>query len=48
MGKGVMIYKSGRVYEGDWKDDLRDGHGYERYANGNVYKGSFETGKAHG
>lgn len=47
-GKGVMRYKSGRVFEGDWQNDLRHGHGYERYQNGNVYKGSFDTGKAHG
>ena len=30
-GKGVMKYKSGRVYEGDWIKDLRHGRGYERY-----------------
>ena len=43
-----MKYKTGRVYEGDWINDLRHGHGYERYANGNVYFGDFDTGKAHG
>lgn len=36
-----MKYKSGRVYEGDWLTDLRDGRGYERYQNGNVYLGDF-------
>ena len=29
-GKGVMIYKSGRIYEGDWVVDQRTGRGYER------------------
>jgi len=43
-----MKYKSGRVYEGEWLNDLRHGRGYERYENGNVYLGQFETGKAHG
>lgn len=43
-----MIYQNGRVYEGNWKQDLRHGTGYERYANGNWYRGNFETGKAHG
>lgn len=47
-GKGVMKYKSGRVYEGDWKEDIRHGRGYERYENGNIYIGQFENGKAHG
>ncbi len=30
-GKGVMKYKSGRVFEGEWIKDLRHGRGYERY-----------------
>ena len=47
-GKGVMLYRSGRVYEGDWKGELRHGRGYEKYANGNVYIGAFGSGKAHG
>lgn len=34
-----MKYKSGRLYEGDWLNDLRHGRGYEKYANGNVYLG---------
>ena len=36
-GKGVIIYHSGRVYEGDWVDDKREGSGYELYQNGNTY-----------
>lgn len=48
QGKGVMKYKSGRIYEGEWISDLRHGRGYERYQNGNVYLGQFEKGKAHG
>jgi len=30
-GKGIMKYKNGRVYEGHFKYDLRDGKGYEKY-----------------
>lgn len=30
-GKGVMKYKSGRVFEGDWQNDLRHGRGFEKY-----------------
>ena len=47
-GKGVMIYKNGRLYEGDWKNDVRDGRGYERYSNGNYYIGMFSKGKVDG
>lgn len=27
------------VYEGEWKDDMRDGQGYEVYPNKDVYAG---------
>ena len=40
-GKGIMKYKSGRLYEGDWFEDIRHGVGFEKYANGNVYLGDF-------
>ena len=40
-GKGVMKYKCGRAYEGDWKNDVRHGRGYEKYENMNVYIGQF-------
>ena len=36
-GFGVMVYRKNRVYEGQWKGDYRDGKGYERYSNGNLY-----------
>jgi hypothetical protein len=38
-GKGVMMYRNGRQYEGFWDRDLRDGKGFERYPNGNTYFG---------
>jgi hypothetical protein len=47
-GQGIMKYKSGRLYEGNWKTDVRSGRGYEKYQNGNIYLGSFDKGKAHG
>lgn len=43
-----MKYKNGRVYEGFFKNDLRDGKGFELYHNGNTYKGDFKYGKAEG
>ena len=30
-GKGVMKYKSRRLYEGEWLNDLRHGRGFEKY-----------------
>ena len=34
-GKGVIIYANGRIFEGDWVDDQRCGHGSEYFSNGN-------------
>ena len=38
QGPGVMIYPSGRLYEGYWENDLRNGVGFERYSHG-TYRG---------
>ena len=32
-GKGKLLYKNGDVYEGDWKNDKRDGSGKLNYLN---------------
>ena len=42
---GIMEYDNGRVYEGEWKDDLRNGNGYEIYANGVIYEGEWKDDK---
>ena len=31
-GLGVKTYNNGRVYEGGWSQDKRDGHGYEIFS----------------
>ena len=36
-GLGICVYNSQRVYEGNWVNDKREGRGYERFSNGNVY-----------
>lgn len=36
------------VYEGQWKDNLQNGYGIYKYANGDVYKGYFKDGMPHG
>ena len=40
-----MCYDNGRVYEGSWIQDHREGKGYEKYDNSNVYIGDFSKGK---
>ena len=47
-GLGLMIYLSGRVYEGFWARDKRSGKGYERFKNGDFYLGEFREGKPNG
>ena len=47
-GKGLMMYKNGRIYEGSWANDYREGKGIEKYRNGSIYEGDFLKGKAHG
>jgi hypothetical protein len=43
-----MKYRNGRLYEGEWKKDLRWGRGFEKFHNANSFCGTYEKGKAHG
>jgi len=36
-GLGICVYNNQRVYEGSWLNDKRDGLGFEKFSNGNVY-----------
>lgn len=47
-GLGVMLYFSGRVYEGLWVKDKRHGKGMELSKNGDLYLGDFKKGRPHG
>jgi len=47
-GKGVLTYKDGRTYDGDFIADKREGNGYLTWANGNWYKGEFRQNAQHG
>lgn len=43
-----MRYANGCVYDGEWRNDLRDGTGVFQDATGNHYKGGFLKGRKHG
>ena len=43
-GRGLMIYKGGRVYEGGFSHNAPDGHGEEVYENGDKYIGNYRKG----
>ena len=47
-GLGVLVYKTGRIYEGEWEQNQRHGRGYEVFGNGNTYQGNYVDGKATG
>jgi len=50
-GKGIFCYggsRSGVVYEGEFKDNLKDGLGVLRNKNGILYQGEWKDGKKNG
>ena len=53
-GKGVMTYPDGRLYEGDFKNNQRNGFGvmiYQdggKYSEGSRYEGGWRDDKRHG
>jgi len=47
-GKGVFTWKDGRKYEGEYKNDKKEGYGEFNWPNGKVYKGMWKDGKQDG
>jgi hypothetical protein len=47
-GEGTMIYPDGSKYEGEWKDNKRDGFGIFIYPKGSKYMGYWERNKRSG
>ena len=41
-GEGKEITNHG-VYQGSWKDDVKNGQGRLEYKNGDVYEGNWEN-----
>ena len=38
-----MNYNNGDKYDGEWKNDLREGNGIYEYKNGDKYKGEWKN-----
>ena len=47
-GKGIMIYKNGDKYDGDWVNGKREGKGIMTYSNGGKYDGEWKNDKRMG
>ena len=43
-----MEWNNGERYEGEWKNDLKDGKGIHYFPNGERYEGEFKNGNAEG
>ena len=43
-----MFFKSGNIYEGDWKNDIQNGKGILIYKNGDKFEGNFINGEING
>jgi hypothetical protein len=46
--KGRLIDKHGDIYEGQYKDGKRNGHGVEKDYDGYVYAGGWKDDDRHG
>lgn len=45
LGFGRIVMKKGHYYEGDWKNNIRIGEGYEIHRNGCAFKGYYKDDK---
>lgn len=44
----MLIYKSGRIFEGEWSNENRNGRGFEQFTDGSKYIGMYKDNKADG
>ena len=42
--RGILKYSNGDIYDGEFKNDMRDGRGILKYSNGDTYNGFFTAG----
>ena len=47
-GRGVLTWKDGRKYEGNFKKDKKEGFGVFTFRDGRVYEGQWKDGLQHG
>ena len=44
-GQGIYTWPDGRIYDGEYANDVKDGFGIYRWADGRVYEGNWKDGK---
>jgi len=47
-GVGRMVFENGNIYQGEWENDVENGHGVCEYTSGDVYTGNWTDGKING
>ena len=47
-GKGVFEWPDGRKYEGEYKNDKKEGHGVFTWPDGRQYDGNWKNGRQDG
>ena len=47
-GKGIFTWPDGRRFEGEYKEDKKEGYGELEWNKGKKYKGNWKNGKQHG
>ena len=47
-GQGKLTWADGKIYTGEFKENLRDGFGKFTFRDGREYKGMWVLGKQHG
>ncbi|KAF4655475.1 hypothetical protein FOL47_009412 [Perkinsus chesapeaki] len=47
-GRARAVYGNGEVYDGDFDEGIRHGHGTYWYRNGDIYTGQFQENEKHG
>lgn len=47
-GKGLFSWPDGRKYNGEYRDDLKEGYGEFEWADGRKFEGGWKSGKQYG
>ena len=48
LSKGIFTWPNGDTYEGEYKDDIRNGFGIYKYKDGNRYEGEWKNDQKNG
>ena len=42
------MWSDGKEYDGDWKDDKKEGYGVFKWPDGRIYEGGYKNDRKHG